>query len=367
MSADASPASVVFVLPDFNGGGAERAVLGIIKAWPSDLPAPALAVKATDGPLAGEFRDLGIRLVDLGGRTRHSAASSVRSAVALRRLVAETRPAAVVAVLCAPFVVAACRTVRSRPRVAVSVQNPVRTEAAVAGRGLLRRWAMTLSLRAADVVMPISPGIADELRSLGIRRRSITVVPNPVDVEAFQACDRSIPSGSKQVVMLARLAPQKRVDIALEAFAAAELEGWELHIHGVGAERPRLEALSAALGLSDRVIFAGFTHDPAAALGSAGLLLLTSEYEGFGNVLVEALAAGLPIVSTDAPFGPRFILDDGRYGTLCPVNDVASIARALRQAAHSEETPAAVAERVARARAFDATVVAPAFARAVVG
>lgn len=363
MSDEAAFGAVLFVLPDFNGGGAERAVLRIVQAWPARLPTPSIAVKATSGPLGDEFRELGIDIVDLGGRTRHSLPSSLRSAVALRRLVAASRPDVVVAVLCGPFVVAACRTLRARPRVAVSVQNPVLTEAAIARRRLLHRWAAARSLRSADVVVPISPGIADELRSLGVRRERITVVPNPVDVAAFRPGAGA--TRSNTVVVLARLEPQKRVDVALKAFAAAALDGWQLHVYGTGTEMARLQALAASLGLADRVAFAGFTDEPSRALANAGVLLLTSEYEGFGNVLVEALAAGVPVVATDAPFGPRFVLDGGRYGELCPVNDIESLASALRRAAHASDTPEAIAARIARATEFDAARVAPAFAEAV--
>lgn len=351
---------VLFVLPDFNGGGAEQAVLRVVKAWPTDLARPVLAVKSTTGPLADEFRETGIEIVDLGGGTRHSAMSSVRSALALRRLVARTKPAAVVAVLSAPFVVGACRSLRRRPRIVVSVQNPVLVEM----RPGLRRSVVSASLRAADAVLPISPGIANEVEQQGVPPERITVVPNPVEVAAFSpgAAERE-----KTVVMLVRLEPQKRVDIALEAFAAAGLDGWQLHIYGTGSERSMLEERVDSLGLRDVVQFCGFTSDAASVLRTAGFMLLTSEYEGFGNVLVEALATGTRVVSTDAPWGPRFVLDDGRYGELCAVNDVASIADAMRRAAKSDDDAVDAQERMARAAAFDSPVVAQAMADAVLG
>ena len=243
MSADA----VVFVLPDFNGGGAEQAVLRIVCAWPADLPAPTVAVKATTGPLAELFRDAGVHVVDLGGGRRHSAMSSARSTWALRRLVGRTRPAAVVAVLSAPFVVAACRSRPRRPRVVVSVQNPVLAE----GSSTARRIVATATLRMADAVLPISPGIGDELRSQGVAPDRITVVPNPVDTAAFSPAEGE---REKSVVMLARLARQKRVDIALRAFAAAGLDGWRLDIHGTGEEQPGLEALAGELGVAGAIL-----------------------------------------------------------------------------------------------------------------
>lgn len=364
MSAEHESALVVFVLPDFNGGGAEQAVLRLVDAWPANLPPPVVAVKSMSGPLVERFRAANVVIVDLGGGTRHSTMSSFRSFFALRRLLVALRPAAVVAVLCAPVVVAAGRSVRRRPRVSVSVQNPIVTERTLTGQSRWRGAITDLTLRLADTLLPISPGIADELQQLGIPATRLRMVPNPVDIDALRS-SQPRPQRQKTVVMLARLEPQKRIDVAIEAFAAAELDDWELHIYGTGHLAEALESQADALGLAARVRFQGFSQDTSHLLRTAGIVLLTSEYEGFGNVLVEALAAGARVVSTDAPWGPRFILDGGRFGALCPVNDVQAIATALYTVAHSEDTTGGGNERLERAREFDAEVVAPVFAEAV--
>jgi glycosyltransferase involved in cell wall biosynthesis len=355
---------VLFVLPDFNGGGAEQAVLRLVGAWPRELPRPSVAVKSTSGALAEAFLASGVDVVDLGASSRHSTASSVRAMLRLRRILAERRPAAVVAVLSGPFVLAACRASSWSGRFFVSVQNPVLTEARVAGVGRLRRSIVGATLRRADGVLAISPGIAEELESLGVPAARITVVPNPVDLEAFGPTAAS-GQRPKRVVVLGRLEPQKRVDVALEAFAAAHLEGWELHVYGEGRLEGTLRRQAEELGITGSTRFHGFTGEPAAVLRAAGALLLSSEYEGFGNVIVEALAAGLPVVATDAPFGPRYILDGGRFGALCPVNDVAALADALRAMAMSQDSPSDIDARVKRAGDFASDRVAAAFARAV--
>jgi glycosyltransferase involved in cell wall biosynthesis len=105
--------------------------------------------------------------------------------------------------------------------------------------------------------------------------------------------------------------------------------GATLCILGEGAERAALERQIDALGLSGRVLLPGFVADPDPWYASADLFVLSSDYEGFGNVLVEAMEHGVPIVSTDCDFGPREILEGGRWGRLVPVGDPKSLALAM--------------------------------------
>jgi len=102
-----------------------------------------------------------------------------------------------------------------------------------------------------------------------------------------------------------------------------------LLIFGEGPERPQLEALASTLGISDDLVLPGFVENPYAAFSRAALFVLSSDYEGLGNVLIEALACGCPVVSTDCPSGPAEILDGGRYGELVPVNDTEALAAAM--------------------------------------
>jgi glycosyltransferase involved in cell wall biosynthesis len=97
---------------------------------------------------------------------------------------------------------------------------------------------------------------------------------------------------------------------------------WRLALVGDGPERPALEAFVAAHGLADRVSFTGFVVDPFAWMMRAHVVVCASIYEGLGMAIIEALACGTPVVSTDCPYGPRETLQGGRYGTLVPVGDV---------------------------------------------
>ena len=101
---------------------------------------------------------------------------------------------------------------------------------------------------------------------------------------------------------------------------------------GEGHNHAMLRALAGELGIADHVIFAGFHADPSPFYATADLFVLSSNHEGFGNVIVEALHFGLPVVSTDCPSGPAEILCSGRWGRLVPVGDADALARAMDEA-----------------------------------
>jgi glycosyltransferase involved in cell wall biosynthesis len=112
---------------------------------------------------------------------------------------------------------------------------------------------------------------------------------------------------------------------------------------GEGPQRAELQALIDALGLSARAHLPGQRANPYAYMQRARVFALASRFEGFGNVLVEAMACGAPVVSTDCPVGPREILDHGRYGRLVPVADEAALAAAIGRSLHQPGSTAAAA------------------------
>ena len=108
-----------------------------------------------------------------------------------------------------------------------------------------------------------------------------------------------------------------------------------------------LEALVQELNLSNYVIFPGFKKDVTTEYIKSDLFVLSSDYEGFGNVLVEAMSVGIPVVSTDCKSGPREILCDGKYGKLVPVNDVDALAQAMLQSLNEKHDIEALKLRAA--------------------
>ena len=186
-------------------------------------------------------------------------------------------------------------------------------------------WLRQRLYGAAYCVVTPSRGVLESF-SGAIRERG-RVIPNPVDL-APAAC---APRGSGRLVAVGRLVHQKGFDLLLQAFAkiAPEHPEWTLTIWGEGEQRPALETLSADLGLAGRVRLPGLTERPGQWVAAADVFVLSSRYESFGNVITEAMAAGLPIVAFDCPWGPGDILRDGEDGLLVPPEDVDALAAAL--------------------------------------
>ena len=224
-------------------------------------------------------------------------------------------------------------------------------------------WINTRSVRLlwkrADSVVAVSHGVADDLvRNWGVPQDRLHVIHNPAYLPSFMRnADRPPPhpwlrDGSCPVIVSAgRLHPVKGYDDLLRAFAIVRREQpARLVILGAGPEERSLQALVKELGLNGSVALPGRVNDIAPWFAHARMFVLSSRREGFGNVLVEALAAGLPIVSTRCPSGADEILGDGRWGTLVEVGDVLAMAEAIRKTL--EATTVDREELARRARHF---------------
>lgn len=204
--------------------------------------------------------------------------------------------------------------------------------------GLKRHLVRTLMgglYRAADTVVAVSHGAAASLAAWGVPFAKIRVVGNPIPLEQLQAQATQGPSGwtgdVPRIVALGRLAPEKGFDVLLDALALLKQRGLTVaaQIIGEGPCRAALEAQRASLGLQDTVQMPGYSPNPYPALAESDVLVCSSRYEGFGNVLVEALALGVRCVALDCPCGPRDILVNEAYGRLVPAQTAEGLADAL--------------------------------------
>jgi len=203
-------------------------------------------------------------------------------------------------------------------------------------RKRVRQWRWILS-RAAGLIA-VSRGVADDFAAVtGVDAGRLHVIYNPIIDPALDARLREpadhpwFADASPPVILgVGRLTEQKDFANLINAFAEVQRRRpCRLLILGEGEERARLEALAVTLGVRERVDLPGFVPDPLAFMRSARLLVMSSRWEGFGNVLVEALYCGTPVVSTDCPHGPREVLADGQYGRLVPVGDPVALAAAI--------------------------------------
>lgn len=205
----------------------------------------------------------------------------------------------------------------------------------------------------ADVIVAVSKALGDDLAAIArIPRRRIVTIYNPVVGEDLATLTREpidhpwFARGAPPVILSAgRLSAQKDFPTLIRAFAAlrATHEARLVILGGVAeddkteARQQELVALAESLGVAADLCLLGFVANPYAYMARSRLFVLSSAWEGFGNVLVEAMACGCPVVSTDCPHGPGEILDGGRYGRLVPVGHAAAMASAI--AAELERRP----------------------------
>jgi len=225
-------------------------------------------------------------------------------------------------------------------------------------RERLVSWLMRYSYNRADGVIAISCGVADDLAAaIGMPRNDIHVIynpallPNVIEKSRLPLLHPWFASDEPPVILaVGRLTAAKDFPTLIRAFARLRTERpVRMAILGEGERRGELEALVTKLGLTSDVILPGFVDNPFAWMRRSALFVLSSAWEGFGNVLVEAMACGIPIVSTDCPNGPAEILENGRWGRLVPVGDAKALAAAMAATLDESKHP----NVEARAAMFD--------------
>jgi glycosyltransferase involved in cell wall biosynthesis len=208
--------------------------------------------------------------------------------------------------------------------------------------GLKERLTLTLArdlYRFADHVIAVSEGVANSVvANTAVSESDVSVLYNPVPVATVRSeseatvDDPWVRSDSLETIVWAgRLEPEKDLSTLLRAFASVNRvrPDTRLILAGTGSERRRLLQLSEQLGIERVVALPGYIEDPYPYMRHASTFVLSSRREGLPTVLIEALACGCPVVSTDCPSGPREILVDGTYGRLVPVGDEYALAKAV--------------------------------------
>lgn len=362
--------SIAVFIHRLDGGGAQRDAIMLANA------------------LAKGGRSVTILTLDAGGALRERVAEEVRIVAigarrlrgvvpGLRRALLALRPDVLLSSEALPNVMAflAHRTLPAvmRPRLVLrEVQSPsvARREDPYPQSRIAYRFIGAVYARC-DRVLTLTRGARDDLiGNFAVpAERVVALSCNAVLDEAALARLAAASSDLSArppglLVSVGRLSQEKDHMTLIEAMRLLpEALQARLVIVGDGPRRARLEARVGELGLAGRITFAGYAADPFAWLSKAQLFVSASRYEGFGNAIVEALAAATPVVATDCPFGPREILNDGALGRLVPVGDPSALAAAIEQELRS---PVASREQlIARASDFSAEKAADAVLSAI--
>lgn len=348
-------AADVGVLISFSGdGGVERMVLNLVAEFARrGLAVDLLTIRAEGGHLKA-----------LPDRVRHVRLEAQHTLTCIPEVASYLRRSPPKALLVAKDRAGRAALVARRmagARLPVWIRLGTNLSAALEHRGALARWWRTAPMRRfyamTDGVIAVSEGVAEDTRKItGLPAERVRVIRNPVITDRLTElarapvphpwlADKIVPV----VIGIGRLTVQKDFATLVRAFARVQAQRpSRLIILGEGAQRPLLERLVGELGLGDHVALPGFQLNPYAFLAHADLFVLSSAWEGSPNALTEALALGVPAVSTDCPSGPREILQGGRHGPLVAIGDVDGMARAmldvLRQPLPANQLRQAVAE-----------------------
>jgi glycosyltransferase involved in cell wall biosynthesis len=323
---------IAFFLPSVRGGGAQRVIINLIQGIVRRGEPVDLALAIHDGVFLDHIPPE-VRVVDLGGRRL------IGGFLPLVRYLRRERPRVLISSMSHANMLAlwAARLAGGTP-VMVTVHNTM-SESTGSDWGLEQRLLRTFYPWARWIVA-VSRGAADDLaRTTGIARDRVEVIYNPVITPAILEQAARVPdhpwlaAGQPPVILgVGRLTRQKDFFTLVRAFAELRRRRTaRLIILGEGEDRPGLEALIAELGVRDDVSLPGFRDSAPAYMARSALFVLSSAWEGLPTVLIEAMAAGTTVVSTDCPSGPREILQEGRLGALVPVGDAPALACAMER------------------------------------
>jgi|SRR5579862_2268720 len=352
-----------FVLTELIGGGAERSMLSIIDALDRTRFDPVLVAF---GSRQDHEPPRGVPLHVLPPRGFGGPGRLVRRVFDLAALIRRERLDLVVSFLIGPNVVsiAAARLAgvpivigeRSAPRFVLS-----RSNRQLAHPGVWKALVRLFYPRATAVIANTKGAKAELTSFVGVAAERITVIPNAVDLDRIHALaaeplDPGIRWPDAPVLVhVGRFTYAKDHETLLRGFAILSAERpVALVLIGDGEDEARVRGLVTELGLQDAVLFTGFTRNPYQYLARGTLSVLTSRFEGLPNVLIESMAAGVPILSTACEFGPIEMLGDNEYGELVPVGDPQAFAAAAARLLDDAGRRQTLIERGRRrARDFD--------------
>ena len=339
---------VMFIISSFCIGGVEKVVINILKNLDKNKYSPVLVILASDATLQRELRDTTIPIIKLGVEGRFA---TLRLILPLAKLINREKPRTIISFMWGinSIVMLTKIFLYSPVRIILSERIHLGYDIPNYQFSFIRRFLIKQLYPKSDTIIAISSGIKKNLiEEFNVPKEKIKVIHNGIDLESIKIlADAHFNAPFKSyIVSVGRLEKQKNYSLLLNAFAKISKKyNVGLVILGEGKERKNLEELIDNLGLDGKVFMPGVVDNPYSWLAHGKIFVLCSQYEGFGNVIIEAMACGIPTVATDCPSGPGEIIKHGVTGLLVENNNAKKLEEAISKLLDNTSLAKEISER----------------------
>jgi len=350
------PKFITFFLPALSGGGAERAILNLaIELNKKGYKVNFFLVHKIGAYLKYVPEEIQILSFEglIGKRFKMP-----QSIIPLIHYLKKEKPDVLLSAMnpCNFIAIIAKLISKAQTKIAINEQNTFSSEIQHTSwfRKKIDPYLIKFLYPKADFIIAVSKGVADDLSKIsGIPKNKINIIYNPVNVaEISEKSKEKIlhpffqEKSNGIIINVANLNKQKNHLLLIETFSILrKIRDVRLIILGEGEERKNLEKIINKLNLWEFISMPGFVENPYAYIAQSNVFVLSSLYEGLPTVLIEAMACGTSIVSTDCPSGPAEILENGQYGKLVPINDPEALAEAIKETLDNPINPQVLRER----------------------
>ncbi|HET6513623.1 MAG TPA: glycosyltransferase [Thermodesulfovibrionales bacterium] len=331
----------LFFIPSLEGGGAERAMSEILHHMNKEkIEAVLILLYPCDSSPYRDYLPRGLKIIVVE-RASDNVLQKIKQYAAFLKIVYDEKPHVVMSMLTYSNIMAISAKLLFGGKIIIGEHNTL-SEITKTKEGRQMLWFSTAHLvkifyRFADKIIAVSGGVKTDLvEKFRIAPHNIRVIHNPIDLKRIPALcgcpgeHRFFREEVPIIVSVGRLVPQKGYDVLLKSFSMVVKEmDARLMILGEGPEKESLSRLANDLAIGEKVSFVGFLNNPFAFISKADVFVLSSHYEGLPTVILEAMACGIPVVSTDCKYGPREILENGHYGLLVPTGDADALSREI--------------------------------------
>ncbi len=349
--ADIQPVKILYLHPTFTFGGAERTSLNLLTGLDKQRFKVTLV---TSKEIALRFSGLAlekiIHIEDIGmGIWFRGLKSLWKDVRIVAKVVKEEKPDIVFGMMhySATALAFAKKFFRLKPKIIASPRGPstdyLNTCFTKKSQKVFLKALFSFFCKRSDALIVPSSGTKEDcVKNFGAKGERVSVINNSIDAgliseKCKEGIDIEFPADTFVVSTAGRLSMEKNMPLLLKAFAKLrEKENAKLLIIGDGPEKANLEAVASELGIREDIIFTGFQENPYKYIKRSDVFVHTCLVEGFGNMIVEAMACGVPVIATDCPYGPREIIQNGENGILAPMDDTEALVEAIRSVLYDE-------------------------------